>query len=497
LYKSMIAIIIFVLFLIAGPTDVQAGQTTKTPWRLAVVVEHSTTRDQALGGTQGRQALRQALQMELRTLPLRIQAGVWLAKESGPVSLVKPGPAVNMRGLKLNLLQGQGKTRLEPALAQAIKWLEQHGGGSLLIIAASPPQKWGPPQDKGIFSHAVSLGQKAKQKDFSDLTIKGGGALWNLTRAQAAPTLIRQAVTTAISPVSLVFLSRDQDNQPRQTTLTVKKIKSKESLRRVATLRPAQIKPGTYKLSWPSGSGIAPGPLPDKVTVGFEGQTRVWVGGTGSLGLKALDAQGQELNWQLQITRVVDGEVVKQWHIPPSQNQLPSGIYIVNSRSPRHSWLVELGAGQKKELLAGPKGWLNILQPGPSGPVRTPYQVYDFLSGRRVATGYTGNRIRLMPGRYRLEFELPPGASREITMQPQGKKELSRSLCGGLLLLVQGAKKTFTLLDVQDKELAQGMPGRVLHLMPGRYRVVTWADQSRHDVTVRAGEITELKIKPN
>ena len=82
---------------------------------------------------------------------------------------------------------------------------------------------------------------------------------------------------------------------------------------------------------------------------------------------------------------------------------------------------MELGAGQTKELLAGPKAGLLARLQGPDGPVRLPYQVYDQLSGRRVATGYSGNKLRLMPGGYRLELELPPGFSRQISLKARGE----------------------------------------------------------------------------
>ena len=472
-----------------------AAKPVKTPWRLALVLEHSSARDQALGGTLGRQALGRALQMELRTLPLRIKAGMWLADGRPGPPLVPPAPAVKLRRVKLNIGRGEGGGGLDAALSEAEAWLSQSGGGSLLLIAATPPAKWKPPRDENIFCHVAALGPGAMSPVFSALAIDGGGAIWRLKRHQAAAGLIRQAITTAISPVRLVFETRDQKNQAVKTTVTATDAKIKDSVRTMATLRPAQIKAGAYKLSWPSGSTIAPGPLPDKVSVGFEGQTRVWVGGVGHLNLKALDGEGKELDWHLQITRVTDGEVVKGWHAPPSQNKLSSGLYIVNSRSPRHSWLVELGAGQIKELTVGPKAWLTAELNGPAGPVRLPYQVYDYLSGRRVATGYTGHRLGLMPGSYRLEVELPPGLKRDISLRPQEKKQIRLPGSGGLLVLVKGPKKPFIVRSEKGKVIAQGMPGRMLHLLPGSYRVVTFAAKSSHDAILRAGAITELRIK--
>ena len=472
----------------------RSGQTFKLPWRLALVVEQSAARDRALGSTKGRQALRQALQMELRTLPLRIEAGLWAAGERGPVKLLEPGPAVTLRGQKLNLAAGTGKAGLDAALAQAVDWLLEHDGGSLLILGVTPPAKWRPPSHEGLYTHVIYLGRDPAPQAFENLALESGGAMWSLKNLQAMPTLIRQAVATAISPVSLVFETRDEQNRPQKARALMQDAKIKDSVRAIATLRPAQVKAGAYKLTWSDADKIGPGPLPDKVTVGFEGQTRVWVGGSGHLNIRALDAKGHELTWQLQITRVVDGEVVKNWHMPPSRNKLPSGYYIVNSRSPRHSWLVELGAGQTKELLAGPKAGLLARLQGPDGPVRLPYQVYDQLSGRRVATGYSGNKLRLMPGGYRLELELPPGFSRQISLKPEESRELEFPPAGALLVLVEGPKKPFTLKNLQDKDIAQGMPGRPLHLLPGNYKVLPFGSQTGLPVKVEAGRTTELKL---
>ncbi len=89
------------------------------PWRLAIVVDASRELEEAIPGGTRRQLLGQALQVELRSLPLRAGVGLWLSAEGGAQAFLNPGPAAGQKGLELALPAGRGAPDLAPGVRSA------------------------------------------------------------------------------------------------------------------------------------------------------------------------------------------------------------------------------------------------------------------------------------------------------------------------------------------------------------------------------------------
>ncbi|MBI4799767.1 MAG: VWA domain-containing protein [Desulfarculus sp.] len=497
--SRLVALLLLLAWLAgAGPGAARAGEAP--PWRLALVVDCSEGMTQPWLGSTRLEMLEPALQSELLSLPLRVRAGVWLVG-GGPGQareFLAPRPAAEFRDTNLVLPRLEGAADLAAGIKLAMAWLKDQGPGALVVIsgagsrlpAAAPATASG---GQGPFCHALALGpEEATQKDLQELALQGGASYFRAMKADQAAPLLRGAMLTALSPASLLVLAHGQDNRPLSITygLTRRDLLALEP--RGASGRPCQLLPGVYQMSWPAG--IGPATPPAKVSVAVSGQTRLWAGGTGSLKVKALDPQGQELPWVASVANLETGKVEVPEKRTPYQATLPAGVYRVKVQRPPLTWTLELGAGRQVELVTGPQGSLNLTLSGPSGPWRVPYHLEDRLGLRPAGTGYTNSPLPLLPGQYRLRAEVVPPWRQEFTLAPGQDLSLAMPLLGAILVRRDkaGLSQPFQVLDSQDRLLGAGVSDRPLPTQAGTYRLHMPQQGATLEVEVKAGQLTAL-----
>ncbi|KMY69025.1 hypothetical protein AAU61_05645 [Desulfocarbo indianensis] len=496
----LVGIIFYLLawgWLGAGPAP--AAGPSQEPWSLAFVVEDSSAMAEPWLGSYRREAVEKALNLELRTLPLRISAGVWLARAGKAERLVPPASALELKDLELKLPAPlAGPPELGPAVAAACAWLQSRGGGSLIIIAAGgrePLAAWAARLDSAdIFCHALALAPGAGGASLAELALAGGGSWFLAEKPERVLTLLHRAVLTCLSAGRLLIETHDPANRPVQISFGLERQDALARKRQGFSGRVQQCLPGVYALAWPPAAATGPAPVPPRVSVAPEGVTRLPVGGRAKLKVAVLDADGREPGWNMRVSRLSDGKVLEASRRSPFALDLFAGLYLVKSLHLPLAWTVVLEAGRDRELLAGPAGVLKVKMAGPQGPLRARYELWDVLAQRPGGTGYTNQSLRIKPGPYRLRLEVPPGLEREARVPPAGEVKLELPAAGGILLAHGAAGDRVELLDGKGRVLDTGLLNRVMPLLPGAYWArLAGSGQKGRLVNVEAGKLTTIQ----
>lgn len=486
------------LLCLAPPTRATAPEELlPQPGRLALVVDCSAGAAQAWQGTNRRLAAEAALAIELNSLPLRAQAGLWLAGGGGSQAAIGPTSAQELKGPDLVLPDLGGAADLTPALAAAAAWLQQAGPGAILVLAG-PEARLDPAGlgDLGPdrFVHALGLGVLPADGPLERLAREHGGGFFQAAEAGQVSPQLHRAVLLGLSRASLLVLTHGADNQPRPVVYGLERRDQLALRRQGIGNRPAQVLPGVYQIAWPANHGLGPGVIPDKVSVAPQGVTRLWAGGQGVLKLDSRGAQGQALNWVASVSNLETGKVEAAEKRTPLELTLPAGFYRIKTLRPPLAWTVELAAGQTRELVTGPPGKLTLNLTGPSGPWRVPFRVEDLLGLREVGTGYTNAPLGLAPGRYRLEAQTAPPQVVELELKPGQEVHQALPLVGGLLVRrdIAGKSHSFMVLDLEGRPLMRGVGDRPLPVLPGRYQVRFAGPTPAVVVEINPGQLTAL-----
>lgn len=467
------------------------------PGRLALVVDCSAAAASPWQGTNRRLAIEAALAVELKSLPLRTQAGLWLAGGGGFQVAIPPTGALELKMSGLVLPDLGGGSDLTPALAAAAAWLKEAGPGAILVLSG-PGSQLDPAALAGLsqdsFVHALVLGLLPADGPLERLAREYGGGFFQAAEVGQVAPLLHRAVLLGLSRASLMVLAHGDDNQPRPVTYRLERRDQLALRRQGIGNRPVQVLPGVYTLVWPRDHGLGPGPIPEKVAVAPHGLTRLWAGGRGVLKLDSRGPQGQALNWVASVSNLETGQVVAAEKRTPLELPLPAGFYRIKTQRPPLAWTVELAAGQTREVVTGPPGRLTLTLTGPSGPWRVPYRVDDLQGLREVGTGYTNAPLSLAPGRYRVEVQTAPPQVMELELHPG--QEIARALepVGGLLVRRDHAGKShgYLVLDQAGRPLMRGVGDRPLPLQPGRYQVRFAAPAPAVEVDISPGGLTAL-----
>jgi len=497
--------LLFLLAAAAWPFPAASSSAVAgNPWSLAVVVEQSTTMEEPWLGTFRRLAVQKALGLELRALPLRVKAGLWLSGDKKAAPLVKPSPAKELKSIILNLPPGQGGPGLTAGLTAAVQWLDSQGGGAILVVSsgAKPdlPQLGELALDrKNIFCHVLSLSSTDRQPELENLALEGSGAFFPAQKPAELNHLMREAVRTALSPARLLVLTHDYANKPLKITYGLARPNQVEARRRGFSGRAVQVLPAVYKLSFPAIPELGPGDPPRSVSVGKGGVTRTWFGGKGLLKVEARGPGGEELAWTMRVARQGEGKIVESQGKTPFRLDVPAGFYLVNSLSPALSWTVEVGAGKTVDLTAGPPGSLKVALKGAAGDLRVPLQALDIWGGEKTFAGYTGSPLRLLPGPYRLDIDLAPPLTRRVEIKPGAQLDLELPLVGELLVTPKGPglAKSFEVYNLEGRLLAAGVGGRRLPLAAGTYQISFGESHPLQKIGITAGRLTIVSPPEN
>lgn len=76
--RPIIGLLFLALLVLAASAQ---GQVLQAPWNVTLVVDNGAAMAQPWLGTIRATVVESALQLELRTMPLRARVGVWLANE--------------------------------------------------------------------------------------------------------------------------------------------------------------------------------------------------------------------------------------------------------------------------------------------------------------------------------------------------------------------------------------------------------------------------------
>ncbi len=487
--------IICCLLAVAGPA--RASDFITEPWNLALVVDGSTRLDRPWLRSTPRAALSGALQLELRSLPLRVTAAVWESCRKGARNLVPPTASPKLKGCNLALLPGEGGPDLGPGMKAALAWLGASGGGSLLLISAGggPIQTLGPDifaKPGGIYCHALGVGED--QPGLAKLVLDGGGSFRLAPKPTRMGLFLHGAVKDAISPANLLIKAADAENRPLATVYHILRRGVRAKPRPALTGRKVQLAAGSYGLTWPDKKTMGPGEPPSHVKVGLEGTTLLWAGGVAKLLIKPLGLTKSKRPWRVKVSRVRDGKMVSPYRQVPLELSLPTGRYLVGSIAPALNWKLSLAPGQDLTLGIGLPGGLTARLAGPGGPARVPFEATAILEDRKPYTGYTGYRLRLAPGPYRIKVLTTPPLWRKVDISPQKDSVLELPTVGKLTIRdPRGKPMPFVLHDAGGRLLAKGRGGELLFLQPGAYLVKTAGLDQLFKVRVAAGRVTTLQ----
>ncbi len=486
-------------FLVWACLPAHAAGPVGEPWSLAFVVEDSAIMAQTWQESYRREAVEKALNSELRTLPLRISAAVWLARADGVVVLTQPSTSLELKDLDLKLPRPTAtRADLLPALTQAARWLHKRGGGSIIVIAASGTPRGAPLPAQlkmnNIFCHVLALDPKIKNGSLADLALAGGGSYFVAAKPTRVLTLLHRAVITSFNPARLVIKAHDQANKPLQLTYGLKRREALYTNRQGLTGRVQQCLPGIYGLVWPSAAPTGPAPPPLKVRVTPTGLSEVQVGGQAKIKVEALDKDGREPGWKMRVARLSDGLVLESSQRTPFELNLFAGSYLIKSLQMPLAWTVDLQAGQDQKIIVGPVGTLRVSLQGPQGPLRARYTLQDLAARRPGGTGYTNQILRLKSGTYRLNLDVPPGLTRKITITPAQEAKLELPAAGGIIVSQGRSGQRVEVLDKLGKVVDTGLVGRVLPLLPGKYLVRLAQPKGRDKiVSVKGGELLTIE----
>ncbi len=495
------------LWLTAPAQPAQAFEDIlRAPWNLALVVDNTAALDQPWLGSPLRPLVEAALQTELRTLPLRVKVGVWLANQQGASLFIPPASALEVKQAEVILPQPEGQDlaqagSLGQAVGQALAWLRSQGQGSLVILCAGQAPGLEPallgqggPLPEEVFVHALSLGSGQGLEGLRRLTLAGGGAYQSAVRPGETSPLLHQTVLTALAATRLLVQAHDPANTPLMVEFSLERREQAGWRRQGQSGRPLQIPPGVYSLNWPANSGAGPGQPPKTVAVQSSGQTRLWVGGRGKLALRAQDAQGKVLHWHLSVANLDTGKLEAKEKRLPFHLELNAGYYMIKSLSPPLSWSLELGAGRQVDLLTGPKAQLTLGLPGAGGALRVPYQVLDQLGQRPAGTGYTGSPLHLLPGAYALTVQTAPPLRRQVQLLPGQRLDLELPQVGAIKVGRDrgGLSQPFEVRGLDGDPLLSGVSERPLPALPGRYLLRFNPPLPSLEVEVKAGQVSVL-----
>ena len=486
------------LFAVASPGLARTKDFVTTPWNLALVVDGSTGLDRPWVRSTPRAALAAALQVELRSLPFRITAGVWQSNQKGAKNLVPPTASAGLKSWDLILPPGEGGPDLAPGAKAALAWLKAAGGGSLLLISAGSGPIPLPPVEAlykpgDIYCHALSLG--VERPELGKAALAGGGAYRLTLKPTNLGLFLHRAVKDAISPADLLIKAADAENKPLTAVYHILQRGVRAKPRPAFTGRRAQLDSGGYGLAWPDKKNIGPGEPPAHAEIGLEGSTTLWAGGTADLAIKALGPTKSNRPWRVKISRLRDGKMVSPYRQVPFDLPLPTGRYLVGSMAPAMNWKINLAAGQKLTLGIGLPGGLTATLKGPGGPARVPYEATATTEDRKPYTGYTGYRLRLSPGPYKLKILTIPPLFRDVTIKPRQEHKMKLPPVGKLTIRdPRGKAMPYMLFDTQKRLLSKGRGGGLLFLQPGSYLVKISGLNQFFKVKVAAGMVATLQV---
>lgn len=498
-------------FLVWASCPALASGPMGDPWSLAFVVEDSAAMNQAWLESSPRETAEKALTLELRTLPLRISAALWLARSDGPKALIPPSTSLELKEIDLKLPQpGAARANLLPAIARAAQWLQKRGGGSIIVIAASD-RPFGSPlpaplKMNNIFCHVVALAPKTQAGSLAKLALAGGGSYFVAAKPSRVLTMLHRAVKTAFTPARLLIKSHNQANHPVKLPYGLKRRGQLATKCQGVTGRVQQCLPGIYDLVWPPAAPTGPAPPPEKVRVAPAGLSEVQVGGRAKIKVTALDKEGREPGWKMRVARLSDGLVLESERRTPFELNLFAGTYLIRSLQQPLAWTVDLRAGQDEKIVVGPVGSLRVSLMGPHGNLRALYTLRDILARRPAATGYTNQVLRLKSGNYDLNLEVPPGLAKKVTITPGRETKLELPAAGGLMVSRGRPGQKVEVLDQQGKVVDTGLAGRWLPLLPGKYMVRLAQPRGRDKiitveggelVTIEAGELSKTRPVPS
>ena len=316
-----------------------------------------------------------------------------------------------MKALKLGLPPGKDAPDLGPGMRAALAWLKAAGGGSLVLVSAGGgpiraplPESFAGAED--FYCHAIGMG--GAQPELERLALAGGGGLRLAPKPVNLGLFLHAALKDAISPAWLLIKAADSSNRPLTAVYHILGRGVGVKPRPALTGRKVQLSAGGYGIKWPDKKNIGPGEPPAHAEVGLEGATVLWAGGVANLNIKPLGPTKSNRPWRVKISRTRDGKMVSPYKQVPLELSLPTGRYLVGSIAPAMNWKLNLAAGQKITLGIGLPGSLTLKLEGPGGPARVPYQASALVEDRKPYTGYTGYRLPLSPGPYKIKVLVTP-----------------------------------------------------------------------------------------
>lgn len=489
----------FLWFLLGTCIPAHAAGPVDDPWNLAFVVEDSAAMNQSWLQTYPRVAAERALKLELRTLPLRISAAVWLARRDEANLLVPPSTSLELKEADPKLPQPTAaRANLLPAITQAAQWLQKRGGGSIIVIAASDTASGAPLPGllsaDNIFCHVVALDPQIRGGSLAALALAGGGSYFVSEKPNRLLVMLHRAVMTAYTPARLVIKAHNQSNQPVKLTYGLKRRGELAVNRRGISGRVQQCLPGVYDLVWPPTAPTGPAPPPHKVRVAPAGLSEMQVGGQAKIKVVALDKDGREPGWKMRLSRLSDGMVLESEKRTPFELTLFAGTYLFKSLEQPLAWTVDLQAGQDQKIVVGPVGSLRVSLQGPRGKLRARYKLRDLVAGHPGGTGYTNQTVRLKSGTYRLTLEVPPGLSRKLTITPAQETKLELPAAGGLVVSGGRPGEKVEVLDRKGELVDTGLVDRLMPLLPGKYLVRLVRPKGREKIiSVTGGELVTIE----
>lgn len=465
--------------------------------RIAFIIDASQAMGEPWLGTTRLSACLEAVAIELKSLPLRATAAVWLATTDGPELLIAPTEADGLNHARLTATANGRQPLLEPNIIPAMRWAAEGKPGAVIIVGlplgGSPitvPVNW-------PFVHGLLVGPTGQDTGLQGpLTIQTGGRLLGETDPRRVQMALHKLVRLGISRFSLYADVRDADNQPLSLELQIASANDKQNTRPVLSNKEAQVLAKTYVVTWPSGNKIGPGTPPPLVRIGETGRTVLRAGGQGKLFIEALDATGKTLPWKITISTVLTGTLLAYKVDLPLEMDLPAGRMLISVAKPPVSWTVDLAAKEARHLVLGPRSKLTALLAGPGGQVRVPLTATGPDASTRQWRGHTGSPLPLPPGNYKLLVQTIPPLIRSCQIAPGTDQTVDFPTVGGLLVRHGNTitPQRYDVLDSEDQSLGSGHTGRMLFLLPGRYMAVLPGGKSLA-VEVSPGRLTTLETK--
>ncbi len=443
--------------------------------RIAFVIDASHAMGESWLGTTRLAACLEAVTTELKSLPLRAKAAIWLATADGPELLAAPAEADKLNTVRMHATARGERPPIAPNLAPALRWAADGQPGAVIVVGLPLGGDVMQAPGGGPFVHGLIAGPITNDRGMqAPLTLQSGGRMLSETDPARLQAALHSLVRLGLSRASLYADVRGADNKPLSVELSIASSNGKGNARPVMSNTTAQVLPNTYTVTWPTDTEIGPGTPPGLVRVGDAGQTILRAGGQGKLFVEAIDATGKALAWKITISTVPAGKVLANKTVLPFEADLPAGSLLVSVAKPPVSWSVDLAAGQTQHLVLGPRGSLTANLAGPGGPVRLPVTAIGPDASTRQWRGHTGSPLPLPPGSYRLTIQTMPPVERPCQIAPGVEQPIDLPAVGGLLIETVGTAtpQRYDVIDDKDQNLGYGHTGRTLWLLPGRYVAV-------------------------